>query len=162
MGWNKTCWLLLIFAVFGGGLLFSETVSIIIVETGIPEEAPAIEGSLIWESGLMDVFFEHGHIVSNAPMVRLRAEQANPYPSEQLLNIDEVREGGSAYYILAVLNYMGTYERTSIPSSISLRVVQLYPNKILFEIQVDGTKKNVRNELEYAKQAAEAMIPYVK
>jgi hypothetical protein len=159
---KKPFCLLIIFALFTGGLLFAETVSVVIVETGIPEDAPVIESSRNWENGLMDTFFENGHIVSNAAMLRLNPEQAKPYPSEQLFNIEEVREGGSAYYVLAVLNYTGLNEDNSIPSLISLRLVQVFSDEVLYEVQIDGTEISVQDELEHAKRAAEAMIPYVK
>jgi hypothetical protein len=162
MAFNKLYWLLIIFALFGGGLLFSETVSVIIVETGIPEEAPIIESSRNWESGIMETFFEYGHIVSNAAMLRLNADQANPYPSEQVINLDDIRDGGAAFYVLAVLHYNEANGTDSVPSSIALRLIQLRSNKVLYEQQIDGSKIDIQNELKYAMQAAEALIPYVK
>ncbi len=174
MRFHTSFWLLMIFLLFGGGLLFSETVSVIIVETGVLEEAPGIESSSFWESGLMDVFFEHGHIVSNASMLRLNADQVNPYPGEQLVNIDEVREGGAAYYVLTVLNYSEENGRNAIPPSISIRLVQLYDgtsssdetssslNKVLYEKQIDGSRiHNSEDAFELAKQTAESLIPYL-
>jgi hypothetical protein len=153
----------MIFAFIGGGLVFSETVSVVVVEVGIPEDAPTVDSSSIWESGLMDAFYEHGHIVSNAAMLRLNADHTAPVLSEELVNIDEVKEGGSAYYVLAVLNYIGIKEPTSRPTSISLRLVQLYPDKVLYETQIDGNGLQTQNdELERAMNAAETMIPYLK
>jgi hypothetical protein len=160
MIFNKSFYLLMFFALLGGGLLFSETVSVVIVETGIPEGSSAMESSGMWENGIMDTFFEYGHIVSNAPMLRLETEQAAPYPSEQVLKIDQVREGGSAYYVLAVLHYVDG--NNSLPSSVSLRLVQLYPNKVLYEVQIDGNDIQAQNEAEYVKKTAETLIPYVK
>lgn len=160
---NKPFWLLIMFVFLGGGLLFSEMISVVVVETGVHEDAPAIESSGIWESGLMDSLFEHGHIVSNAAMLRLNAAQSSSLPNGQLINIDEVKEGGSAYYILAVLTYMKANERSARPSSILLRLVQLYPNEVLYEIQIDGSKMRTRNdELTCAMETAETMIPYLK
>ncbi|MDR2900452.1 MAG: hypothetical protein LBV20_02880 [Treponema sp.] len=159
---NKPVWLLIMFALLGGGLLFSETVSVMIVETGVSEESPMIESSGLWESGLMDTFFENGHIVSNASMLRLNAEQANPFPSDQLINVDEAREGGSAYYVLAILNYSDENESDAVPSSISLRLVQLHLNKVLYETSINGAKIEAFDEMELAKQVAETMIPYLK
>ncbi len=165
MVFNKPVWLLMVLVVFGGGLVFSETVSIIIVETGIREESPRIESSGLWENGLMDVFFENGHIVSNAPILRLNAGAANPYPGEQLLNLNEVKAGGANFYVLAVLSYSETNEKTSgplTPRLISLRFVRLSPYKVLYEVQLNGTQGKIQDELDHAKKAAQAMIPYFK
>ncbi len=162
MSFYKSCWLMMIFTVFGGGFLFSETVSVMVVETGVSLDAPVRESSIAWENGLMDAFFEYGHIVSNAAMLRLNAEQADPYPNEELLNIDAVREGGAAFYVLAVLRYDEGDEAKLIPSLVSLRLVGLYPDRVLYELQVDGNNIHSRNETEQARRAARAMIPYLK
>lgn len=71
-----------------------------VVETGIEAEAPSMEASIAWESGLIDALFESGHIVSNFPL--LRGEL--PYEIDTSL-FTSARDGGSQYLCLAVLEY---------------------------------------------------------
>ncbi|MDR0383290.1 MAG: hypothetical protein LBH50_04825, partial [Spirochaetaceae bacterium] len=46
------------------------TVYIMALETGRTEAADG-NAAEIWETGMMDAFFEAGHIVSNAPSLRI-------------------------------------------------------------------------------------------
>ncbi|QQO08056.1 hypothetical protein [Breznakiella homolactica] len=152
-----------VFFVFGTSL-FAATVSIMVVETGVNEDAPRLDASSLWEGGLMDVLFDTGHIVSNAPILRLTADQAQPYPEERLLDIEETLAGGANYYILAVLNYESqpADEPTAPrPRTIALRFVRIQPHKILFEQQYRGNPAApVTDELQNAKKAARNMLSH--
>ena len=52
----------------------------------------------LWESGLMDVFFEAGHIVSNAPALRLDRKPAEAFPEAARPELNEAIAGGGGVF----------------------------------------------------------------
>ncbi len=76
------------------------TVSVQVVESGLPTDATVPEASSAWEAGLLDVCFDAGHIVSNAPILRV---PENWSPDDATLAA--AREGGADFLILALLEY---------------------------------------------------------
>ncbi|MDR0388992.1 MAG: hypothetical protein LBH73_02890 [Spirochaetaceae bacterium] len=147
-----------------GWPLFSSTLSVMVVETGVGENTPRLEASSLWEGGLMDVCFDTGHIVTNSPILRLERGQVRVYPSENFLELEEAAEGGVEYYILAVLDYEpGLQDDPSVyrPRSIALRFVRLAPRRVLFEVQYTGNPQaSLAEALQQAKEAARVLLSH--
>jgi hypothetical protein len=59
----------------------------------------------VWETGLLDVFFEEGHIVTNAQAFALKTAPGEALPGEIKSYIAEAEEAGIDYFVLAYLNY---------------------------------------------------------
>ncbi|MDR2143582.1 MAG: hypothetical protein LBP29_04345 [Treponema sp.] len=90
---------------FSLGALSAATVSFLVVETGLAEESARPQSSLLWENGLMDVFFDAGHIVSNAPIMRIPEKTAEKLPDPARIEFDQARNGGADYFIMILLEY---------------------------------------------------------
>jgi hypothetical protein len=134
-----------------------------VVETGVNENTPRLDASSLWEGGLMDVCFDTGHIVTNAPILRLERNQVRPYPDEVLLDLGDAIESGVEYYILAVLDYEILPDDTSAyrPRSIALRFVQLAPRRVLFEVHYTGNPQATLAEASrQAKEAARVLLTH--
>lgn len=87
--------------------LFCASISVLIIETGLRDGISVHRGKTaeIWETGLMDVFFEEGHIVTNAPALALENK-----PGKELIDIlenyiTEAEDSGIGYFVLVCLNY---------------------------------------------------------
>jgi hypothetical protein len=133
------------------------TVSFLVVETGIAEDT-AVESSSAWESGLMDVFFDAGHIVSNAPILRLSKEPEKLFPDEVQGSFNEALEGGADFFVLALLEFQGPPDNPK-PRRISLRLFRTRPYQFIYEEQLNGSPQTVPGEeFTAARNAARAII----
>ena len=90
--------------------LYPATVSFLVIETGLPKESPASQYATLWENCLMDVFFESGYIVSNAPILRLMEEPGNGLPSLAEAEFENAKNGGMDYFLVAVVKHPSPYE----------------------------------------------------
>ena len=140
--------------------LNAATVSFLVIEAGLPMESPSVQYSGLWESGLLDVFFESGHIVSNAPMMRLEYQPAGGFPEEAQQDLDDALEGGVDYFIIALLEYQNREDNTARPQNISLRVFRTSPCKMIYERQYSDTKsKTIHEEYNSLKQIVRGLVP---
>ncbi len=76
-------------------------VSFYVIEAGINEEADS-RYSQLWENAFMDVFFDAGYIISNAPVLRLEKSPSNIL---QVVDIKEAGVGGIDYMLIVLLEY---------------------------------------------------------
>jgi hypothetical protein len=143
--------------------LGAATVSVLVIETGLPDEAGAGVYSGMWESGLLDVFFDAGHIVSNAPVKRLDQKPGGVFPEEARPEFAEAVEGGADFFILALLDYAapagGLIQK---PRQVSLRLFQTRPQRLLYEREYGDTGPGTP-DTDYAslKRAARGLIPHL-
>jgi hypothetical protein len=77
------------------------TIYVLVLEAGLGSDAPSVEASSAWEAGLMDGFFDTGHIVYNAEIERVE-QTALPVPA---YGMHALREGGADFLILMLLDY---------------------------------------------------------
>ncbi|GHV70191.1 hypothetical protein AGMMS49928_17020 [Spirochaetia bacterium] len=136
-------WLFLFFSFVLPLPLKAATVSFLVLEAG-RDAVAADSHSLLWEGSLLDVFFEEGHIVSNAPIQSLSSpvgsfSMTNPaqFPREVLREYNAARSGGSDFFILALLDYQGTIEGER-PKSVALRLFKIAANEFLGETRYTG------------------------
>jgi hypothetical protein len=160
-------------AALAGPSAFAHTVSFLVIETGIRQENPAVESTVIWENGLMDAFFDAGHIVSNARNLRISRHPSKDFPDEARGDLEEAREGMVDYFILAFLDYRGTEvpgtsvpgegvpggSRASKPQQVSLRVFKVNPYGKIYEQGYTGAMKD---ESVRAKKAAGLILPHLR
>ncbi|MDR2471627.1 MAG: hypothetical protein LBD09_05910 [Treponema sp.] len=100
----RAAWVM-IFVLAGFVSLEAATVSVLVIETGLPSGAGRTESASVWESGFMDACFDAGHIVSNAPSMRIPRVSAEEFPPEAQGDFDRARLGGADYLIVVFLNY---------------------------------------------------------
>jgi hypothetical protein len=144
--------------------LSATTVSFLVIETGLGEGEGRNDFSTLWETSLMDVFFESGHIVSNAPVMRLPVNPEGEFPEEARRDLEEAREGGAEFFVLALLDFAGSSGAGTqrAPQFISLRLFKIEPYGLLFEQRYTGTvKASANEEFLNAKRAAQTIIPHL-
>jgi hypothetical protein len=144
--------------------LFPATVSVLVIETGLPEDGGSSSWSGLWESGLLDVFFEAGHIVSNAPVKRLTLNPQKVFPDEAQAEFDEAVSGGAEYFILALLDYPPPVgQEDPRPRNIALRVFRLSPYRFLHEQRyTEPAARNMGDEFARIKQSVRKLIPLLE
>lgn len=143
--------------------LSGATISFLVMEAGPPKERPVYEFSRLWENSLMDVFFEAGHIVSNAPIMRLKAASTGVFPDEAQKEFQEAIAGGSDFFILVLLEYPGMPEGAlQRPQSISLRLFSTKPYRSLAEQHYPrATDLSPAEELLEVKKAARTLLAHL-
>ena len=85
--------------------LGAASVSFLVIETGPTGGVPRTPYSILWENSLMDVFYESGHIVSNAPIMRMSAKPADGFPNEAERDYNDAKKGGMEFFIVAILEH---------------------------------------------------------
>ncbi|MCL1815468.1 MAG: hypothetical protein FWG27_06595 [Treponema sp.] len=150
----------LILACVGFLSLEAATVSVQVVETGLPFGSGCSSSAMIWESGMMDAFFDAGHIVSNAPCQQIE-KTASLLPPELNGDFDEARIGGADYYVLILINYSnGSPEH---PKDVFVRVFKVSTGEILYETsEAAKVWRNIDDEFLDAKKTAGNVIPRLK
>jgi hypothetical protein len=99
----------------GAASLSAANVSVMLIETGPGAHGGGLSASE-WESGMMDVFFDAGHIVSNARSLVLPEPRSQvpvsagtgtdaTLPAEAVDAFREAVEGGVDYFIIVTLHY---------------------------------------------------------
>jgi hypothetical protein len=166
MGSGRLFWIFVFVSAAALIPVSAHTVSFVVVETGLPPEQGATSYSNFWESGLLDAFFDAGHIVSNGPVLRLDAPSEKRFPDEAAQSLNEANEGGADYFILALLDYQstGTSRAAALkPGQISLRVFKTTPFRFIREEKFTGTKAAQAGEdFISTKQAAMKLLPYLE
>jgi hypothetical protein len=160
---KKCLWAGLFVCFFAILPLPAATVSFLVIETGLPYEMGNSVYSSLWESGLLDTFFEAGHIVSNAPIKRLDIKPQKSFPDEARGDLNDAMEGGAEYFVLALLEYPppGTNEIPK-PRNIVLRIFKVSPYKLLYEqLYSDKTSVNMDEEFITIKQSVRELIPHL-
>ncbi|MDR0540186.1 MAG: hypothetical protein LBG74_06765 [Spirochaetaceae bacterium] len=143
----------------------ANNIAVMVVETNITNGI-SNNHAAIWESGIMDVFFSEGFIVSNAQSIRIPKNKREDFPSEALIDFQEAIENGSDYFVLATLNYIPTDDKKNPPllDSANLKLFQINPYRLVYEKKITlETGKSIAKE-EWAKVqiAAKTLLPYMR
>jgi hypothetical protein len=184
-------WFLLPAMVFCAlGTLSAATVSFLVVETGLAEESVRPQSSLLWENGFMDVFFDAGHIVSNAPIMRIPEKTTEKLPDPVRSELDQARNGGADYFVMILLEYSGSVAsgipgsgespvsdpasdsaavpggaKTSggKPEKVYMRIFNVSNETLVYEIACAGTARlDANEELIEVKRNAAKLVPQLK
>jgi hypothetical protein len=152
---------LLVFLVLMPGLaLRASTVSLLVIETGRGGTESPGESSLQWENRLLDACFEAGHIVSNAPVLRLGKKSAGDIPNEAKADFDEAVKGGMEYFIIALLDYRGADGNFTL-DRVSLRLFKTLPYRKILELPVSPPEPQ-NGEGENTQKAVWSLISHIK
>ena len=131
-------------------------VSFCVIETGLEENGQENQFSVIWENAFLDVFFEAGHIVCNAPVLRLENK-----PADNILrnfNMQDVRNSGIDYLIIAMLDFNSAVS----PEEVVIFIYKVTPReKILERLLPERQTRTGRDELEYVKSIARGFVTYI-
>jgi hypothetical protein len=144
--------------IIGISLTFSVSaamVSFYVIETGLNEEGEGRQ-SVLWENAFMDVFFDAGYIISNAPVLRL---EKKPSDILQVINIEEAGLSGIDYMLIVLLEY-----KTDAPvaGEISFYVYRVVKREKIIERKIQqGQIKSERDEYDNMKSIAKGFVPYI-
>jgi hypothetical protein len=138
-------------------------ISVLVIETGLQQGSAAGEYSTLWEDGLMGVFFDAGHIVTNGQIIR---QNINPSDSKSInelrADFNEASEGGVEYLVLAFLEYTNQ-DGTIKPAGIFLRLYSTVPQRLIYEQRFSaGQSADFTEEHAHAKEAARVLISHLK
>jgi len=135
-------------------------VSFYVVETGLCESSQQIRHAEVWENALLDVFFEAGHIVSNAPILRLDSRPEGDILGNVAFDILDGRTIGIDYILIAMLDYTGNLQS---PGEISFYIYRVNPREQLLERKIPGKAYGTsREEYDDVKAIARGLIPYIE
>ncbi|MDR0597864.1 MAG: hypothetical protein LBG14_05095 [Treponema sp.] len=143
------------------------TVSFMVIETGIREEIPTADSSRLWEYALLDVFFDTGHIVSNAPILRAAEKPGKNLPDEARSSLSEALEGGAEFFVVAVLEYQNPPQGGTAdlrPRNISLRLFKTAPYRFMYsqEYAAPDLRAAGMDEVKNAMQVARALAAHLR
>jgi hypothetical protein len=116
-------------------------ISFYVIETGLPENAERNRHSALWENAFMDVFFDHGYIITNYPMLRLGAKPDESIIKASGFDVDEAKDAGIEYILIAQLDYDSSIKG---PEEITFYLFTVAQHEIIYERKISG--RNYRQE----------------
>ena len=141
---KKSFIFLFLFCAFFLPPLFGATVSCLVIETG-PSGGSRSQYSAMWENSLMDVFFDTGHIVSNARMIRIDRKPAENLPTAAENDYLDARANGMDYFIIAIIEQN---------QNVSLRLFKTDSRDLIKEqVYAYSVSKTAREENDNIKKA---------
>jgi len=143
--------------IIGILLVFSvsaATVSFYVVEAGINEEADK-KVSELWEAAFMDVFFEAGYIISNAPIMRLEKSPSNIL---QILDFKEASVCGIDYMLIVLLDYK---VGLPAPEEVSFYIYKVTKREKVLERKIRQKQIPLRDDYNNMKTIARGFVPYI-
>jgi len=153
---SKRIILALITGLFINFSVSATMISFYIIETGLNEESK-IGQSELWEGAFMDVFFDAGYIVSNAPVLRL---DKKPSDIDRFIDLEEAETCGINFVLVAQLDYADGY---MMPGEISVSVYNVMTKQKLMERKMAGRQYNTMTaQYDNMKSIARAFVPYIE
>ena len=150
---------LLLFLVFP---VSASMVSFMVVETGLNDEIVSTQYASLWEGGLMEAFFNAGHIVTNYPITRMDKKPANDLSGSIRNDFNEAIEGGAEYFLLGYLDHQ-IRGRSAVPTGITIKLYRTDSRELIFEQDFPaGTGRNLNEEYQLAQNTARLIIVNIK
>jgi hypothetical protein len=145
----------LLFCVFATFPLNAANVSFLVMETGLPEESRSSQYSVMWENGLLEIFFDYGHIVSNAPLMRIFDKPDGAFPSEAERDFEGAKAGGMDFFIIAIIDYTPPRgAENPRPQNVILRLFNTKSEQMIREqIYSNVASRSTGEEYENIKKA---------
>jgi len=158
VSFGKSLALSILVCFFAGNYAAAAMVSFYVVEAGLPENVE-IRHAEVWEDAFLDVFFDAGHIVSNAPILRLNSKPQGDILKTVASNVVDSRDGGIEYLLIAMLDY--TPDLLS-PGEITFYIYRNIPREQLLERVIPGkTYRSAKEELDDIKSIVRGLVPYI-
>lgn len=139
------------------------TISIMIIETGAADKADRKTAG-IWESGIMDAFFDEGHIVCNTPAIQIPNMDDEELPKEARRNFEDADINGVDYFVIAQLNYSQTESSVITgPDKVSLKLYRVNPYVMLYNTSYPAKPGlPASEEFSGAKNAARMLSTHIR
>ena len=133
-------------------------VSFLVVETGLSEESPGTQHSVLWEDALMSSFFNAGHIVTNNPVIRMKEKPAQKLDDSVKADFEEAVMGGAEYFVLCFLNYK-SQERGTVPVDITIRTYKTATHELVFEQSFPFSRGRTQyEEIQFAQNTGGIVV----
>jgi hypothetical protein len=130
-------------------------VSFYVIETGLNDEA-GVRQSELWETAFMDVFFDAGYIVSNAPVLRLENRPSNIL---QVVDFNEAGISGIDYMFIVLLEYSNGIPA---PGEISFYIYRVIKQEKIIEKNISiKQSRSAREEYDNMKSIARGFVPFI-
>jgi hypothetical protein len=130
------------------------TVSFHVVEAGINEEADK-RMSELWENAFMDVFFDAGYIISNAPIMRLEKSPSNIL---QVVDFREATVSGIDYMLIVLLDYKIGQPN---PEEVSFYIYKVTKREKVLERKIQQKQVPLKDDYNNMKSIARGFVPYI-
>jgi len=135
--------------------LGAATVSVLVMEAGETRENQGGQYPILWENGLLEAFFDSGHIVTNSPKLQIDGKPAGDFPPEAENDFNNAKEGGMDYFLIALIDY-------STPL-VFLRLFDIRSTKMVLEQKhAVTTFRNHKDETDKIKTAARVMAAQIR
>jgi len=140
----------------------ASTVSFLVVETGLNDGISGPQSSSrLWEEGLMGLFFDAGHIVTNNPILRMDTQVPVEIRGTVIeYDFNEAVMGGAEYVVLGFLEYEIQGNRAAA-ARMSIRIYTTVPFELVYE-QVFPVGRNSGEENQLVRNAGRTIIPHIK
>jgi len=140
----------LLMGIFAAPVLCAANISVLVMESGENRESAEARYPVLWENGLLEIFFDAGHIVTNSPKVQIDGKFEDDFPAEAKKEFDNAREVGMDYFLVALIDY-----------STSVVVMRLFDirstKKVLEQKYKASTFRNSKDEYDKIKAAIRVM-----
>ena len=137
-------------------------VSFLVVETGLNEEIRSPQFSSLWEGGLMSVFYDAGHIVTNSPIGRMEKKPSNDLSGTIKADFDEAAEGGAEYFVLGFIEYQ-INGSAAVPVGMAIKLYKIDSQELIYENNFPaGNGSSLNQEYQFAQNAGRTLIPHIK
>ena len=142
----------LFIGIIAAPMLCAANISVLVVESGENREA---QYPVLWENGLLEIFFDAGHIVTNSPKIQIAEKVIDDIPSEAKREFDDAKDGGMEYFLIALIDY-------SVPNVI-LRLFDVRSTKKVLEQKYAVTTfRNTKDEADKIKAAIRVLAAQLK
>ena len=139
----------------------ASVVSFLLVETGLRDGAPETQYTSLWEDGLMNAFFDAGHVVTNSLITRMERRPERDLTGIIEVDFREAASGGAEFFILGFLDYR-TQEGRLVPSDIVVKIYRTSSQQIVYEQRFQaGTGRNLNEESLLAKNTGRVIISHL-
>ena len=108
----------------------------------------------------MDVFFDAGHIVSNAPLMRFETKPQSDILQFAGISVIEARNWGIDYILIAQLDYSDVAQP---PANITFYIYRVSANEKILERQITGKSyRSAREEYDDIRVIIRSLVQYIR
>jgi len=140
-------------------LIFSvkaATVSFYVIEAGLSGDVDLKQSqSILWENAFLDVFFDEGYIITNAPIMRL---EKKPSDILQVVDITEARGFGVDYMLIVLLDYK---KELPAPNEVSFYIYKVLKKEKVLEKKIPLKREYSQEDYLSMKSIAKGFVPYI-
>jgi hypothetical protein len=140
----------------------ASNVSFLVIEAG--QGNPSGQHSIQWENGIFEVFFDVGHVVSNALKIRINRRPGDNLPDEAERDYIDAKEAGMDFFVVAIINYPeGRVTGTMRPQNVTLRLFSTRFEQMIYEqvYSYTTTSRNARDEYDSIKRAVREFAEHI-